>query len=79
MTIPGNVGVFNRSNDLVSVLEVAKLLGSRGYLNPHDAIFTSNGDIALAVWKGHDPASKGSISYWRRIPEEEEEEEEEVL
>ncbi len=68
MTVPGSVGIFNRSNALVSVLQVAELLGAQGFLNPHDAVFTAGGDIALAVWKGHDPASKGSVSYWRRLP-----------
>ena len=35
--------------------------------HPHDAIFLNNGDIAVALWKGHEPGSFGGIEYWKLL------------
>ena len=32
MTIPGNIGILDLTNHLVSTIEVAKLLGDKGYV-----------------------------------------------
>ena len=60
-----------RSNTVVSVMEIAKLLGpgsaeaaalgGDGHKHPHDAIFLANGDMAVATW------APGRLSYWRRL------------
>ena len=54
--------------------QVAKYLGVGvlGHTHPHDAIFLSNGDIAVAVWKGHEAGSFGGIEYWSRLPQAQE-------
>eukprot|EP00937_MAST-01D_sp_MAST-1D-sp2_P001365 g1365.t1 len=67
----GSVAIFNGANKLVSNIEVAALLGVGvlGHTHPHDAIFLQNGDIAVAVWKGHEAGSVGGLEYWRRLPE----------
>lgn len=65
----GSVGILDVNNTLISNIEVAKLLGAKlGATHPHDAIFLSNGDIAVACWKGHEPGSLGSLTYWHRLP-----------
>ena len=52
----GSVGVVDqRTGKIVSVLEVAALLGqtagvTTGHKHPHDAIFLANGDIAVCTW-----------------------------
>merc|ERR1711971_258312 len=54
----------------LSVIEVAKHLGTLGHQHPHDAIFLPNGDLVICCWSGpadYGPA-KGTISYWRRLP-----------
>jgi hypothetical protein len=74
--LPGNVAIFDANNTLISNIEVAKFLGIGnasivlGHTHPHDAIFLNNGDIAVAVWKGHEAGSLGGLEYWTRIPEE---------
>jgi hypothetical protein len=61
----GSVGILDESNTLVSNIEVAKLLGlgALGHTHPHDAIFLANGDIAVAIWKGHEKGSLGGLEY----------------
>ena len=65
----GSVAIFDGQNALLSIIEVAKLLGvgKLGHTHPHDAIFLRNGDIAVAVWKGHEAGSVGGLEYWRRL------------
>eukprot|EP00045_Choanoeca_perplexa_P012680 m.139718 g.139718 ORF g.139718 m.139718 type:complete len:339 (-) comp16097_c0_seq1:2178-3194(-) len=60
----GTVGILDKNDQVVSVIEVAKLLGDQGHMHPHDAIFLDNGDIVVCSW------SPGTISYWRRLPAE---------
>lgn len=68
----GSVGILDADNKLVSNIEVAKLLGlgALGHTHPHDAIFLNNGDIAVAIWKGHEAGSLGGVEYWTRLPAE---------
>lgn len=61
----GTVAVLDESNRVVSVVEIAKLLGDQGHQHPHDAIFLANGDIVVCCWY------PGRISYWRRLSAEE--------
>lgn len=67
----GSVSIYDDRNQLVSTIEVARWLGVGvlGHTHPHDAIFLDNGDIAVAVWKGHEPGSLGGLEYWAHIPE----------
>jgi hypothetical protein len=62
----GEVGIVDqRSNQVVSVLEIAKLLGGapgEGHNHPHDAIFLPNGDVVVGTW------NPGHLSYWVRPP-----------
>jgi len=62
----GSVAIYDFRNTLVSTIEVAKYLGlgSLGHTHPHDAIFLANGDIAIAIWKGHEAGSVGGLEYW---------------
>ena len=46
----GTVGVLDENNQVVSILEIAKLLGDQGHMHPHDAIFLPNGDIVVCCW-----------------------------
>jgi len=81
----GSVAIYNYTNLIpamdenidgsavaqpLSVIEVAKHLGTLGHQHPHDAIFLPNGDLVICCWSGpadYGPA-KGTISYWRRLP-----------
>ena len=60
--LEGPVAIFNASNALVSVVDVAKLIGHLGSKHPHDAVFLRNGDLVVATW------NPGYVSYWRRLP-----------
>ena len=67
----GSVGIYNQRGDgeLLSVIEVAKLLGKEGHQHPHDAIFLENGDAIICCWSGpadYGPA-KGTVSYWKKL------------
>ena len=66
----GSVSIRDANNTLLSTIEVARYLGigMLGHTHPHDAIFLSNGDIAVAVWKGHEKGSLGGLEYWERLP-----------
>ena len=46
----GTVAVVDSDNKVVSVIEVAKLLGDKGHQHPHDAVFLPNGDIVVCTW-----------------------------
>mmetsp|Transcript_37847 Transcript_37847/g.68399 ORF Transcript_37847/g.68399 Transcript_37847/m.68399 type:complete len:332 (+) Transcript_37847:52-1047(+) len=63
--LEGPVGILDENNQLVSLLDVAGLLGDKGHLHPHDATFLPNGDLVVCTW------NPGRISYWRRLPKEE--------
>ena len=69
----GSVGILDEHNHLLSNLEVARWLGVGvlGHTHPHDAIFLTNGDIAVAVWKGHEAGSLGGLEYWTHLPPDE--------
>jgi hypothetical protein len=60
----GPMVILDKNNQVVSVIEVDKLLGSRGFKHPHDAIWLANGDIAVCTW------NPGRLGYWRRLPAE---------
>ena len=70
----GSVGIYDKNNELVSNIEVARWLGVGvlGHTHPHDAIFLANGDVAVAIWAGHEEGSVGGLEYWRRLSDEEE-------
>ncbi len=57
----GPVVILDKDNVVVSVIEVGKLLGGRGFRHPHDAIWLANGDIAVCTW------NPGRLGYWRRL------------
>jgi hypothetical protein len=38
-----------------------------GHTHPHDAIFLDNGDVVVAIWKGHEAGSLGGIEYWTHL------------
>ena len=60
--LDGPVAVLDKSNELVSVIDVNGLLGDKGMKHPHDAIFMPNGDIVVATW------NPGYVSYWKLLP-----------
>eukprot|EP00040_Diaphanoeca_grandis_P039538 m.259362 g.259362 ORF g.259362 m.259362 type:complete len:354 (+) comp37937_c0_seq1:143-1204(+) len=68
----GSVAIYDATNTLVSNVEVAKYLGVGvlGHTHPHDAIFLENGDIAIAIWKGHEAGSVGGLEYWTLLHDE---------
>jgi hypothetical protein len=68
----GSVSIYDANNSLVSNIEVARYLGIGvlGHTHPHDAIFLNNGDLAVAVWKGHEKGSLGGLEYWALLPSE---------
>ena len=59
--LEGVVAVLDRGNALVSVVDVAGLIGQAGSTHPHDAIFLRNGDIVVGTWDW------GYVSYWKRL------------
>jgi hypothetical protein len=58
----GPLVILDRSDAVVSVIEVGKLLGVQGFLHPHDAIWLANGDLVVCTW------NPGRLGYWRRLP-----------
>jgi hypothetical protein len=59
--LDGPLIILDKDNVVVSVIEVGKLLGDRGFRHPHDAIWLANGDIAMCTW------NPGRLAYWRRV------------
>jgi len=59
--LDGPLVILDANNQVISILEVGKLLGSRGFKHPHDAIWLPNGDIAVCTW------NPGRIGYWKRL------------
>ena len=62
-SLDGPVGIIDASNQLVSKIDVGKLLGgsSATSLHPHDALLLPTGDLVVAAW------NPGNLSYWRRL------------
>ena len=59
----GSVGIIDqRSGNVVSELKINALLGHKGHVYPHDALWLPNGDVAVCTW------NPGRLSYWRRRP-----------
>ncbi len=58
----GPLVILDKDNKVTSVIEVGKLLGAKGFLHPHDAIWLENGDIVVCTW------APGRLGYWRRLP-----------
>jgi len=59
--LDGPVIILDKDNQVVSVVEVGKLLGEQGFRHPHDAIWLANGDIAVCTW------NPGRLGYWKRL------------
>lgn len=59
--LDGPLVILDGDNRPVSVIEVGRLLGHLGFRHPHDAIWLSNGDIAVCTW------NPGRLAYWRRL------------
>jgi hypothetical protein len=59
--LDGPVIILDKENQVVSVVEVGKLLGEQGFRHPHDAIWLANGDIAVCTW------NPGRLGYWKRL------------
>lgn len=59
--LDGPMLILNGNNELVSTIEVGKLLGAQGFTHPHDAIWLANGDIAVCCW------NPGRLGYWRKL------------
>ena len=62
--LDGPMLILDKDNQVVSIIEVGKLLGDRGFVHPHDAIWLANGDIAVCTW------NPGRIGYWKRLPKQ---------
>jgi len=61
--LDGPVAILDRDNQVISVIQVGRLLGAQGFQHPHDAIWLANGDIVVCTW------NPGRLGYWRRLPE----------
>ena len=59
--LTGSVQIVDeRSNAVLSVVNVSGILGDSGHLHPHDAQLLPSGDLIVATW------NPGRVSYWRR-------------
>jgi hypothetical protein len=58
----GPVAVVDKTNTVISIVNVSVLLAADQHKHPHDAIFLPNGDMVVATW------APGRISYWKKIP-----------
>jgi len=70
----GSVAIYSAASEVVSVVEVERLIGHLGHQHPHDAIFLANGDLVVCCWSGPSDGKEfgpalGVISYWERLPE----------
>ena len=59
--LAGPVAVLDKTNAVVSVVNVSVLLEAEQHKHPHDAIFLPNGDMVVATW------APGRISYWKKL------------
>jgi hypothetical protein len=55
------VTILDKENRVVSVLEIHKILGDKGFRHPHDAIWLENGDVVVATW------NPGRLGYFQRL------------
>lgn len=58
--LKGPVGIVNGKNRLVSLIDVAGLIGDLGYLHPYDAIILPSGDMVVVTW---DPDRSGYVFF----------------
>lgn len=63
--LSGPVAVLDKTNEVISIVNVSVLLAAEQHKHPHDAIFLPNGDMVVATW------APGRISYWKKLPAEE--------
>jgi hypothetical protein len=70
----GSVAIYDSTNKLSSVIEVANTIGHLGHQHPHDAILLPNRDLVVCCWSGPgnpgQGAAKGTISYWKHVSSE---------
>jgi|Transcript_12871 hypothetical protein len=59
--LAGPVAVLDKSNAVISVVNVSVLLAAEEHKHPHDAIFLANGDMVVATW------APGRVSYWKKL------------
>jgi len=59
--LAGPVAVLDKTNTVISVVNVSVLLAAEQHKHPHDAIFLPNGDMVVATW------APGRISYWKKL------------
>jgi hypothetical protein len=59
--LAGPVAVLDKSNAVISVVNVSVLLAADQHKHPHDAMFLPNGDMVVATW------APGRISYWKKL------------
>lgn len=64
--LAGPVGVLNKANEVISVVNVSVLLADLQFKHPHDAEFLPNGDMIVATW------APGRIGYWKLLKEDDE-------
>jgi hypothetical protein len=57
----GPLVILDKDNRVISIIEVGKLLGERGFSHPHDAVWLENGDIVVCTW------NPGRLGYWRKL------------
>ena len=57
--LTGPVAILDKTNTVLSVVNVSALLGDEGHLHPHDAMLLPNGDLVVATW------NPGRTSYWK--------------
>ena len=60
--LSGPVAVLDKTNKVISIVNVSVLLAAEQHKHPHDAIFLPNGDMVVATW------APGRISYWKKLP-----------
>jgi len=59
--LAGPVAVLDKSNAVISVVNVSVLLAAEQFKHPHDAEFLPNGDMVVATW------APGRIAYWKLL------------
>jgi len=59
--LSGPVAVLDKTNTVISVVNVSVLLNFDKEQHPHDAMFLPNGDMVVATW------NPGRVSYWKKL------------
>lgn len=62
--LAGPVAILDKTNTVISVIDVSVLLAKEQHKHPHDAMLLPNGDLVVATW------APGRISYWKLLPVE---------